>query len=118
MDKVKVGVIGSTGYTGIELVRILNNHPRTEIIFLGANALYGKNLSTLLPNVKLEKNIRIRKNSEIYKVKNIDLIFSCLPNGQLDLILNRLNKLNAKIIDISSDYRLPKRQNDKWYRKR
>ena len=118
MDKVKVGVIGSTGYTGIELVRILNNHPKTEIIFLGANALYGKNLSTLLPNVKLERNIRIRKNSEIYKVKNIDLIFSCLPNGQLDLILNKLKKLNAKIIDISSDYRLPKRYNDKWYGKR
>ena len=56
MDKVKVGVIGSTGYTGIELVRILNNHPKTEIIFLGANALYGKNLSTLLPNVKLERS--------------------------------------------------------------
>ena len=118
MERIKVAIIGSTGYTGIELVKILNNHPSVEIVFLGANTHFGKSLSSFLPNFKLKKNTRIRKNSDIYKIKNLDVVFSCLPNGQLDSILKRIKKLNAKIIDLSADYRLSKRLNDKLYKKR
>ena len=50
MERIKVAIIGSTGYTGIELVKILNNHPSVEIIFLGANTHFGKSLSSFLPN--------------------------------------------------------------------
>ena len=70
MEKVKIGIIGSTGYTGMELVRILEKHPRAEILFLGANTHHGKNISTFLPNLKFKKNLKIRKNSDIYQIKN------------------------------------------------
>ena len=118
MEKVKIGIIGSTGYTGMELVRILENHPRADILFLGANTHHGKNISTFLPNLKFKKNLKIRKNSDIYQIKNIDVIFSCLPNGQLDSILKKIKKMDALIIDLSADYRLSKRLNDKWYKNR
>ncbi|HIC77281.1 MAG TPA: N-acetyl-gamma-glutamyl-phosphate reductase [Candidatus Dadabacteria bacterium] len=118
MDKVNVGVIGSTGYTGIELIKILNKHPKTEIVFLGAKSQYGKNLSSIVPSLLSKKDIKIKQNSEIYKIKKIDVIFSCLPHGELDIILKRIKKLKAKIIDLSADFRLPKKYNDIWYGRR
>ena len=118
MDKINVGIIGSTGYTGIELIKILNNHPKTEIVFLGANSHYGKNLSSLIPSLLPKKDIRIKQNSEIHKIKKINIVFSCLPHGELDIIFKKIKKLKAKIIDLSADFRLPKKYNDIWYERR
>ena len=115
MKNINIGIIGITGYTGIELIKTLNNHPLANIVFVGANTNYGSYINDHIPNLKLTKRLRIKKNIEILRNKNLDLIFSCLPNGGLVSIYNRLKKLDAKIIDLSGDFRLNQKSHNKWY---
>ena len=115
MKNINIGIIGITGYTGIELIKTLNNHPLANVVFVGANTNYGSYINDHIPNLKLTKRLRIKKNIEILKNDNIDLIFSCLPNGGLVSIYNRLKKLDAKIIDLSGDFRLNQKSHNKWY---
>ena len=115
MKKIKIGIIGVTGYTGIELLEILSNHPMVDIIFVGANSNFGPYINDEIPSLNLSKRLKIRKNLEILKLKNIDLIFSCLPGGGLISIYDKIKKTNAKIIDLSGDFRLNKKSHIKWY---
>ena len=115
MKNINIGIIGITGYTGIELIKTLNNHPLANIVFVGANTNYGSYINDHIANLKLTKRLRIKKNIEILRNKNLDLIFSCLPNGGLVSIYNRLKKLDAKIIDLSGDFRLNQKSHNKWY---
>jgi N-acetyl-gamma-glutamyl-phosphate reductase len=116
MDKLRIGVVGVTGYTGIELLKILDNHPMADIKFVGANSNYGPYLSDEIPGLKSNKRIRIKRNLDILKLKNLDLIFSCLPSGGLISIYSKLKKLEAKIIDLSGDFRLTDKTHQKWYK--
>ena len=115
MKKIKIGIIGVTGYTGIELLEILSNHPMADIIFVGANSNFGPYINDEIPSLNLSKRLKIRKNLEILKLKNIDLIFSCLPGGGLISIYDKIKRTNARIIDLSGDFRLNKKSHIKWY---
>lgn len=118
MEKIKIGVIGGTGYTGIELLKILSNHEMIDINFIGANSNHGLYADDVIPNIRLSKKLKIKKNSEIFKLKNLDLIFSCLPSGGLNTIYSKIKKLKTRIIDLSGDFRLKGQIHDKWYEKR
>lgn len=118
MKKIKIGIFGVTGYTGIELLKILSNHPMADIIFVGANSNIGPYVDEIIPNLKISKRLKIRKNSEILKIKKIDLIFSCLPGGGLISMYNKVKRMGAKIIDLSGDFRLGKRSHAQWYKSR
>ena len=115
MNKIKIGIIGATGYTGIELLKVLSRHPNADIKFVGANSSYGSYINEQFCNLELSNKLKIKKNIDILKIKKIDLIFSCLPNGELIAIYNKLKKLNAKIIDLSGDFRLNDKSHRKWY---
>ena len=67
MDKIKVAILGSTGYTGIELLKILDNHPKTTIKFLGANSNTKLKAQSLFSGLKNSSNVSIRNN---YNIKN------------------------------------------------
>ncbi|MDG2445781.1 MAG: N-acetyl-gamma-glutamyl-phosphate reductase [Thermodesulfobacteriota bacteirum] len=116
MNKLKTAVLGATGYTGLELIKILLNHPQVDLFFLGANSNHGSTLKSLVSNRSIKKNIRVRRNLEILNIKNVDLIFSCLPHGELPKHLRKFKKLNSKIIDLGGDYRLNKKMNALWYK--
>jgi N-acetyl-gamma-glutamyl-phosphate reductase len=118
MDNIKIGIIGITGYTGLELIKILSNHPYADVVFVGANTNHGPYINDQIPNLKLSKKLKIKKNMSIMKEKNLDLIFSCLPSGGLIQIYNKIKKLNAKIIDLSGDFRLKEKYHNKWYKLR
>ena len=53
MKNINIGIIGITGYTGIELIKTLNNHPLANIVFVGANTNYGSYINDHIPNLKL-----------------------------------------------------------------
>ena len=52
MNKIKVGIIGAIGYAGVELIRILLNHPQAEIVALSSVSFEGKKISDIYPNLK------------------------------------------------------------------
>ena len=85
MPKLNVLIAGSTGYIGIQLIKLLINHKNINIKYLCGNSSIGKKISyydKTIKNKDLPKIIRFNKTL----LKNIDIIFTALPNGQAQTI--------------------------------
>ena len=109
-DKIKVAVLGSTGYVGIELVKILLNHPNVSINFLGCENFVNKKISDIDSSVINSNLPNLSINSE-FNPNNSDLVFLSLPHGVSHLFVKKyFDKI--KIIDLSADFRL---DSDKIY---
>ena len=116
-DSLKVAICGATGYVGMELIKILLNHKKVKIVYLCANKSVGKKISSFDKKFKNKKLPIITKVKNI-NFKNINLIFTALPNGEAQLIAKKIPS-DLKLIDLSADFRL---KNDaefyKWYKKK
>ena len=117
MPKLNVLVAGSTGYIGIQLINLLIKHKKVNIRFLCGNNSVGKKISIYdqkLKNKKLPKIIKFN-----YKLlKDVDIIFAALPNGEAQKISKKLLKKNI-LIDLSADFRLEKSSDYlKWYKQK
>jgi len=115
MHKLDVLIAGSTGYIGIQLIKLLLKHPNINIKYLCGNSSVGKNISFFdkeLKNKKLPKIVKLNKSY----FKNVDIIFTALPNGEAQLLSNHLLKNNI-LIDLAADFRLedPK-EYKRWYK--
>ena len=117
MRKLNILVAGSTGYIGIQLIKLLVNHKFVKINHLCGNTSVGKKISFFdksLSKKKLPIIERFNKNL----LKKIDVIFTALPNGEAQLISNILSK-NQVLIDLAADFRLKKASDYfKWYKKK
>ena len=103
---IKVGIIGATGYAGNELVRILVNHPEVEIKWLGSKSYDGENYSDIYRNTfEIIDGICTAKTLEEIS-EDVDVIFTATPQGYLAGLLTDKVLENAKIIDLSADFRL------------
>lgn len=106
MEKIKVGIVGSAGYTGGELLRILIFHPNVEIIFANSASNAGNKLSDV--HNDLFGDTEITFSSDFHS--NIDVLFLCVGHGDARKFLDA-NPIDpsVKIIDLSQDYRLKNR---------
>ena len=106
MNRLNVLVAGSTGYIGVQLVKLLCKHRYIKIKYLCGNTSIGKKIHFYDKELKkydLPKIIKIN-----YKYfKEVDVIFTALPNGQSQVIANNLDKKNV-LIDLSADFRIKK----------
>ena len=112
MRKLDVLIAGSTGYIGVQLVKLLLNHPNINIKYLCGNSSVGKNISFFdkeLKNKRLPKIVKLNKSY----FKDIDIIFTALPNGEAQILSNHLLKKNI-LIDLAADFRL---EDPKEYKK-
>ena len=96
MHKLNVLVAGSTGYIGIQLIKILVKHSNVTIKYLCGNSSVGKNISSYEGTLSSKKLPKIVKFNKSY-LKNVDLIFTALPNGEAQNISNHLLKHNTLI---------------------
>ena len=114
MPKLNALVAGSTGYIGVQLIKLLVKHKYINIKYLCGNSSVGKKISNYdksLSSKKLPKIIRFNKRL----LNDVDVIFTALPNGEAQDISKNLNKNNT-LIDLSADFRLEKAsQYLKWY---
>ncbi len=103
---VNVGIVGVTGYTGQELVRILLKHPKVKISGLFSRSSHGKSTRELFPEFAPRLNLACEKTD----IKNIsgkcDLVFLALPHTSSMELAPKLIKAGIKVIDLSADYRL------------
>ena len=117
MFKLNALIAGSTGYIGIQLIKLLVKHKNINIKFLCGNNSIGKNISLYdryLKNRKLPKIIRFNKKL----LEKVDIIFTALPNGEAQEISNSLLKHNT-LIDLAADFRLKKSSDYlKWYKQK
>ena len=115
MSKVNVLIAGSTGYIGIQLVKLLVKHKRVKIKYLCGNSSVGKKISFFDKSSnlkKLPKIIKYKKNL----LNDVDVVFTALPNGEAQVISNDLLKKNI-LIDLSADFRLNNSKvYQRWYK--
>tara|TARA_Y100001970_G_scaffold138001_1_gene169759 strand:- start:2089 stop:3108 length:1020 start_codon:yes stop_codon:yes gene_type:complete len=112
MQKLNILIAGSTGYIGIELVKLLVKHQGVKIKYLCGNSSIGKNISFYDASLKNRKLPKIIKFDEKL-LNDVTVIFTALPNGEAQKISNKLKKHNT-LIDLSADFRL---KNAKTYLK-
>ncbi|HEX3033517.1 MAG TPA: N-acetyl-gamma-glutamyl-phosphate reductase [Thermodesulfobacteriota bacterium] len=103
---LKVGVLGSTGYTGAELVRLLINHPGVEISWLTSEKFSGKRISDVFPQFRKFLGVECVGIGQLGKLSKVDVAFSCLPNATSMHFVVKLLKTGARVIDLSADFRL------------
>ena len=117
MPKLNVLISGSTGYIGIQLIKLLVKHRYVKIKYLCGNSSVGKKISYFdksLINKKLPKIVKFNKKY----LNEIDIIFTALPNGEAQVISNYLKKNNV-LIDLAADFRLKKASDYfKWYKQK
>lgn len=103
MEKIKVGIVGSAGYTGGELLRILVYHPKVEIVFANSASNAGKKVSAV--HNDLLGDTEISFTSDFHS--QIDVLFLCVGHGDACRFLeSNAVEPHVKIIDLSQDYRL------------
>ena len=117
MPKLNALVAGSTGYIGVQLIKLLIKHKYINIRFLCGNSSVGKNISSYdksLSGKKLPKIIKFNKKL----LKDVDVVFTALPNGEAQDISRHLTK-NITLIDLAADFRLEKGSDYlKWYKQK
>lgn len=105
INKIKIGIVGGTGYTGIELIRLLLNHPSVEIFAVSSRRLKGQKLSQLFPSLVGQTELCF-SDSDDEKFNDCAVIFFATPHGvAMENVKNFLNK-DIKIIDLGADFRL------------
>jgi len=116
-SKARIGILGASGYTGNEALRILLNHPRIEIKALTAERHAGKALAQVWPQFTGIDLPSLVKIDEV-DINALDLVFAALPHGTTQTVIKSLleKRPELKIVDISADFRLTDPvAYEKWY---
>lgn len=110
----RVAIIGASGYTGLELVKILLTHPMFEITYVGTST-GGERLTTLHPSLKGVYDCEVQKSDSDEIAKVADLAFLALPHKTSMGFAKKLLKLGVKVVDLSADYRLELETYEEFY---
>lgn len=112
---IKAAVLGATGYAGIELVRILSNHPEVSIEFLGSKSFDGKAIDEVYQNFDHVLDLECSE-IDLEKVAKCDVCFTALPHGASKTVIPSLIEKGIKVIDLSGDFRYDDiLVYEKWY---
>ncbi len=113
---VKVGIIGSTGYAGQELVRILLGHKDVEIVWYGSRSYIDKNYSEVFGNMFQIVDAKCMDDNMDELADQADVIFTATPQGLCASIVNEEVLSKCKIVDLSADFRIKDVATyEKWY---
>ncbi|OHC54654.1 MAG: N-acetyl-gamma-glutamyl-phosphate reductase [Rhodobacterales bacterium RIFCSPHIGHO2_02_FULL_62_130] len=112
--KHRIAILGASGYTGAELVRLIATHPSMEIVALSADRKAGQTMAEVFPFLRHLDLPRLQKIDEI-DFSNVDLAFCALPHATTQVVVSALPR-DLKIVDLSADFRLRDvAEYEKWY---
>jgi len=113
---LKVAIIGASGYTGGELLRLLSRHPHVDIIAATSEKSSGKPLSQIFPNLKNFFNLTFQPLDPKKLSEEADFIFTALPHGRSIGPVAEFVKHGKRVVDLSADFRLKDPSlYEKWY---
>lgn len=115
MNKFNVSILGASGYTGSELIRLLFGHPNVNLNHITASKHAEKEISDVFPHLNNIINLRLEKLTSSNIPKDTDIVFAALPHGASAEIINEIYKWNVKIIDLGADFRLNAKNYNEWY---
>jgi len=102
---IKVGIIGATGYTGVELVRILSHHPEVEIIGLTSQTYTDQAFGDVFPSLQKITGLILESQDAGGLAERCDVIFTALPHGVSMEVAETVVAKGKKVIDLGADYR-------------
>ncbi len=112
----RVGIIGATGYTGVELIRLLSRHPQVQLTALTAERNVGQAIGKLFPSVLKEIDLVCRPLEVESLSQACDFVFLALPHKAAMEVAPGFLKKGLKIVDLSADFRITDaRVYEKWY---
>ncbi len=117
--KFKIGIVGGTGYTGVELLRILSNHPHTEVKYLTSRSEAGRAVSEIFPSLRGVCEVVFSDMTDEVMgemADNCDVVFFATPHGVAMAHTPMLVAKGVKVIDLGADFRLQSlTEFEKWY---
>jgi len=113
---IKAGIVGGTGYSGVELLRLLAQHPQVEVAIATSRQEAGKRVSDAYPSLRGRVELEFKRPEEP-ALKKCDVVFFCTPNGVAMGEARALLDAGARIVDISADFRLKDvAEWERWYK--
>jgi N-acetyl-gamma-glutamyl-phosphate reductase len=114
--RIKVGIVGGTGYTGVELLRLLSQHPNVQLTAITSRKEDGMPVCDMFPNLRGRVDLRFQ-TPESAGLENCDVVFFATPHGVAMSQAEGLLKHGVRIIDLAADFRLQDTQAfEQWYK--
>lgn len=115
MERISVGVVGGTGYAGVELVRLVSGHDRAVLRVLTSRADAGRRVDEVFPNLRGHVDLAFVAPDEA-RLQDCDVVFFATPNGTAMHEARRLLEAGVRVIDLAADFRLQDAQQwARWY---
>ncbi|MGB6170274.1 MAG: N-acetyl-gamma-glutamyl-phosphate reductase, partial [Geitlerinemataceae cyanobacterium] len=105
MERISVGIVGASGYGGVQLVRLLLEHPQVELVYLGGESSAGKPFSDLYPHLGHRVKLMVEPVDAETIADRCQVVFLSLPNGLACQMAPTLLAKGCKVLDLSADYR-------------
>ena len=115
MDKIKVGIVGGTGYTGVELLRLLAIHPNVELTVITSRGEAGMAVADMFPSLRGYVSLKFSDPAQV-DLSVCDVVFFATPNGIAMQQNRELLAKNVRVIDLAADFRIKDVATwEKWY---
>jgi len=112
---IKVGIVGGTGYTGVELLRLLAAHPQVDLVAITSRSEEGVAVADMFPNLRGYVDLKFTA-PDAAVLKGCDVVFFATPNGVAMTQVQELLDAGVKVIDLAADFRLKDvREWERWY---
>lgn len=105
MKQLQIGIVGGTGYTGVELLRLLANHPNAEVKAITLRSEAGMPVAEMFPNLRGFYDLKFSEPDEAV-LKSCDLVFFATPHGVAMSMTPQLIEAGVKVIDLAADFRI------------
>ena len=116
LERLRVGIIGASGYGGVQLVRLLKDHPQIEVVYLGGESSAGKPFSDIYPHLAHCIDLKIEAIDLDIIAERCQVVFLSLPNGLACEMTPKLLEKGCKVLDLSADYRFSNLETySSWY---
>ena len=113
---IKVGIVGGTGYTGVELLRLLAQHPQAEVAVITSRSEEGVKVADMYPNLRGHYDGLAFSVPDVSTLGSCDVVFFATPHGVAHALAGELLATGTKVIDLSADFRLQDAEEwAKWY---
>jgi len=112
---IKIGIVGGTGYTGVELLRLLATHPQAELVAITSRAEAGRAVSDLYGSLRGHVDLNFTE-PDVNALSSCDLVFFATPNGTAMKMVPELLAAGTRVIDLAADFRLKDTAEwEQWY---
>jgi N-acetyl-gamma-glutamyl-phosphate reductase len=102
---VAVAILGATGYTGAELIRLLDEHPHFDIVHLAAHSQAGKRVADVLPGIASQSANMMLAASDAEIPEHVELVFTALPHAAAAVSVKKAIDAGKRVVDLSADFR-------------